>query len=146
MLGLGWEQHFKRIVRELIALTYVLDSCCFQLFCFLFCFVFFSFFVFVFCFCCCCFFSLSPFFFPLLVLIGAVLVTGVPVWPGATWECYSVLKRRGSRPAAFVWTSSREKSISSRYPELSDTRAYQLCIFQTHCDYGPSKMPLNLAL
>ena len=57
MLGLGWEQHFKRIVRELIALTYVLDSC------------FFSFFF---------FFSLSP-FFSLLVLIGAVLVTGVPV-------------------------------------------------------------------
>ena len=74
MLGLGWEQHFKRIVRELIALTYVLDSCFFQFFCFLFCFVFFSFF------CLFVFFSLSlSLFFPLLVLIGAVLVTGVPV-------------------------------------------------------------------
>ena len=64
-----------------------------------------------------------------LVLVGAVLVTGVPVWPGATWECRSVLKRRGSRRAAFVWTSSRVDSISSRCPELSDTRAYSLCIF-----------------
>ena len=59
-----------------------------------------------------------------LVLIGAVLVMGVPVRPRATWECPSVFERRGSRRAALVWTSSREDSISSHRPELSSTRAY----------------------
>ena len=45
-----------------------------------------------------------------LVLVGAVLVTGVPVWPGATWERRSVLKRRGSRRAAFLSGHLQERT------------------------------------
>ena len=46
-----------------------------------------------------------------LVLIGAVFIKGVPVWPRVRWECPSFFKWCGSRWAVLVWTSSREDSI-----------------------------------
>ena len=132
MLGLGWEQHFKRIVRELIALTYVLDSCFFRGFFPLFFLQFFFFFFFF-------FLSLSlSLFFPsgfnwrrprhsCPCLTGSDV--GVLFRPQTTWQpssglCLDIFKRR----VHFVTLSWVEwhSSVSTVYiPDTLWLRAFK---------------------